>query len=178
MASSDSPKAAEMPAKPIWLPANTALPTPPKTRTNVPTSSAKYLFMDASSGHRSIRPFLHCRCEYSLRALASAAGGLSRAHRLHFAVLDAVTEIDTQTDDQPDDEHFPGQQRQLDHEVEGAADAKDGDQRNQRRPERPLQVGVAPAQDPDTGTDDGKSEQRAHIHQRRQLIDGKQCGQE
>src|ERR1700678_4764516 len=49
IASSESPKAAATPAKPIWLPASTALPTPPKTRTNVPTSSAKYLFMDVSS---------------------------------------------------------------------------------------------------------------------------------
>src|ERR1700691_4624715 len=49
MASSERPKAAATPAKPIWLPARTALPTPPKTRTNVPTNSAKYLFMDASS---------------------------------------------------------------------------------------------------------------------------------
>ena len=31
-----------MPRKPIWVPARTALPTPAKTSTNVPTSSAAY----------------------------------------------------------------------------------------------------------------------------------------
>jgi hypothetical protein len=40
MASNESPKAKETPAKPILSPANTALPQPPNTSTKVPTSSA------------------------------------------------------------------------------------------------------------------------------------------
>src|ERR1700751_5898950 len=47
MASSDSPKASATPRLPICVPARTALPTPPNTSTNVPTSSATYFFMNA-----------------------------------------------------------------------------------------------------------------------------------
>src|SRR5437762_7476282 len=45
MASSDNPKANEMPVYPILSPARTALPTPPNTSTNVPISSAMNFFM-------------------------------------------------------------------------------------------------------------------------------------
>ena len=37
-------------------------------------------------------------------------------------------------------------------------------------------VGVAPAQNPDAGTNDGEGEQRSHIDQSCELIDGQQCG--
>src|SRR4051812_11543816 len=40
IASSESPKAKAMPSTPIACPAITAEPTPPNTRTNVPTASA------------------------------------------------------------------------------------------------------------------------------------------
>src|SRR5262249_30521676 len=50
MASSESPKASAIPRKPIFPPANTALPTPPNTNTKVPRDSAKYLFTLNSYG--------------------------------------------------------------------------------------------------------------------------------
>src|SRR5690242_13823771 len=39
------PKAMDTPRNPILSPASTALPQPPKTRTNVPTNSAQYRFI-------------------------------------------------------------------------------------------------------------------------------------
>src|SRR3954447_21398098 len=45
MASSDSPKARDTPTNPTLSPDSTAQPHPPKTRTNVPTNSARYLDM-------------------------------------------------------------------------------------------------------------------------------------
>jgi hypothetical protein len=46
IANRESPKANEMPAKPILSPAKTALPQPPKTSTKVPINSAIYRFME------------------------------------------------------------------------------------------------------------------------------------
>src|SRR5580658_1496888 len=112
----------------------------------------------------------------SENASAGTASGLRGTHGLHFTVLDAVSEIDPQADDQPDYQHLPGEERQLAHEIERATDAKDGNQRNQRRAERTLHVGVTPAQNPDTGTNNGKGEQRSHVDQSCKLIDGQQCG--
>src|SRR5271155_4826683 len=112
----------------------------------------------------------------SENASAGTASGLRGTHGLHFTVLDAVSEIDPQADDQPDHQHFPGEQRQLAHQIEGATDAEDGNQRNQRRAERTLQVGVTPAQNPDAGTNNGEGEQRSHVDQSCELIDGQQCG--
>src|ERR1700690_350446 len=42
IASSDNPNANATPTYPMWPPASTALPTPPKTRTKVPRNSARY----------------------------------------------------------------------------------------------------------------------------------------
>ena len=44
MARTERPKAKEIPTKPMFFPAITALPQPMKTRTNVPMSSAMYFF--------------------------------------------------------------------------------------------------------------------------------------
>src|SRR5579863_9278894 len=49
MANSARPNARATPKYPMWLPASTALPTPPKTKTNVPTTSARYFFIGVSS---------------------------------------------------------------------------------------------------------------------------------
>src|SRR5216684_5112317 len=45
MTRSEKPKANATPVKPMWPPARTAAPQPPKTRTKVPISSATYLFI-------------------------------------------------------------------------------------------------------------------------------------
>src|SRR5712692_10788403 len=58
MTRSEKPKANATPAKPMWLPARTAAPQPPKTSTKVPISSAAYLFIPCFSfeglGHGTI----------------------------------------------------------------------------------------------------------------------------
>src|ERR1700739_1704080 len=66
MVSKVSPKARATPRNPMWVPARTALPTPPKTSTKVPISSAAYFFMgqdlsdwvhEASQSYASFPPF-------------------------------------------------------------------------------------------------------------------------
>src|SRR5919205_2739988 len=52
MANSESPKASATPRKPIFSPASTALPQPPKTSTKVPTASARYRFMASAPPSR------------------------------------------------------------------------------------------------------------------------------
>src|SRR3990170_5205929 len=49
MASTESPKAKEIPTAPTYDPARTMLPQPMKTRTNVPRNSAAYFFAGFSS---------------------------------------------------------------------------------------------------------------------------------
>jgi hypothetical protein len=53
MANNARPNAKATPKYPMWLPASTALPTPPKTKTNVPTTSARYFFIGVSSSKQS-----------------------------------------------------------------------------------------------------------------------------
>src|SRR5260370_4320782 len=53
IASSAKPNASATPKNPMWLPARTALPTPPNTNTKVPTNSAEYLFISFSYGAKT-----------------------------------------------------------------------------------------------------------------------------
>src|SRR6202012_1376687 len=74
--------------------------------------------------YKAICPFssANIRRDFLNRAKsAAAAGRLGWAHGLYFAVLHAISEVNRQTYDQPDDKYFPGKERQLDHKVKGAA---------------------------------------------------------
>src|SRR5579862_5335551 len=59
MASSESPKANATPTNPMWLPASTALPTPPNTSTKVPRNSARYFRMGGSPPSESAGSIHH-----------------------------------------------------------------------------------------------------------------------
>src|SRR5271155_4058605 len=71
---SANPNANATPAKPIWPPASTALPTPPNTSTNVPRNSARYF---RTGGDPLLKvPGVYMRVKEARRNLTRDAGVL------------------------------------------------------------------------------------------------------
>ena len=85
-----------------------------------------------------------------------------------------IAEIDDQPKQQPADHHFPGNRRQLRHQVNRGDDAQDRNQRNEGRLEGPLQVWMPHSQYPYARTDNREGQQRADVDQVRQTIDGQE----
>src|SRR5208282_5406048 len=78
---------------------------------------------------------------------------------LHLAVVDRISEVDDQADQQPGDHHLPGDQREIAHQVAGGENAKDGHNRNKRSLEGPVQLRISDPQHPDAGANDGEGQQ-------------------
>ena len=64
-------------------------------------------------------------------------------HFLYFAVLNAVSKIDCQSEDKPNDQNGPREQGQFDHQVERTDDSANGNKRNERRFKWPMQFWLA-----------------------------------
>ncbi len=89
-------------------------------------------------------------------------------------MLAGVGEVDDQADEQPDDHDNPGDEGEVGHEVDGREDAQQGNQRDERRLEGPVHVGVANTENPDACGNDGEGEEGADIDQFSQLVDGQE----
>lgn len=81
--------------------------------------------------------------------------------RVDAAVALAVTEVEDEADQQPDDQSHPvGPAEAVNHRTAGD-DAEDRDERCGRDPEPPFKLGISHAHDPDTGTNKNEGEQCA-----------------
>ena len=73
-------------------------------------------------------------------------------------MADAVEEVDSQADRQPDDEANPRVERQGDHLGQANQSAGDRNPRQKRAAERALHVGAGFSKNEDTEADDGECE--------------------
>src|ERR1043166_4692114 len=89
---------------------------------------------------------------------------ISKSSALHPAVAASVAKINEHANDQPHDQANPCLPGQVVHQVARNNHAHDRHKRHPRRPEWTLQVRIATADNPDTGTDDDKRKQRADVH--------------
>ena len=91
-----------------------------------------------------------------------------------FAALQAVSQVDHNTDGAPDGESNPGHPWEKAHEAEAGQHTQDGDDRHERKPEWARLVGFRVAQNHDTDTDQDKSKERADVRHVRRVADGNQ----
>src|SRR2546430_1521130 len=92
------------------------------------------------------------------------ATGLERGRLgLEVAVSSAVAEVDPESNHQPHRESDPRIQRQREHQAQTGKNAEQRDQGDERRPERPLQIGARVPQDPHAGAHQHEREQRADV---------------
>jgi len=80
--------------------------------------------------------------------LVAADLHLVRHLALHAAVPAAVAEVNRHSDDEPDDQAPPRVTGKAGHDAEGNHDAENGNQRDQRRLEWPMQFRTPHAQNP------------------------------
>src|ERR1700682_4707186 len=110
------------------------------------------------------------RCWGTLRRSSTAF----RAGQLR--VRSAIEEVDRQSDDHPDDEPLPRREWQTHHHVAADQDSQNGDQRHQRRTERPREIRGLVAQHDDARADDHEREQRSNRHQLTEQPDREESG--
>src|ERR1043166_1671168 len=106
-----------------------------------------------------------------MRLYASGLASLPDCHLssgefpLQAAVLATVPEVDGETDQQPDDQPYPGIRWQRGHQTEAAHDTRDGDERHPRGLERPIEIGPFLPENHDAGAHEHEREQRADVHE-------------
>src|SRR3954468_1599845 len=112
------------------------------------------------------------RCWGTLRRSSTAF----RAGQLRVRL--AVSEIDDETDGHPHNQSFPGRTRKAVHHVSADGDSKNRNQRHQRRPERPGEIGLSVAKDDHAGADDHESEQGTNRDELAEQVDRKDSSEE
>ena len=95
--------------------------------------------------------------------------------RIQAAVVDAVEEVDGQTDRQPDDEANPRVERQGDHLGKANQSAGNRNPRQKRAPEGAVHVGAGFSKNEDAETDDGKGEEGTDGDEFAENADGKEA---
>src|SRR5437870_11848542 len=86
---------------------------------------------------------------------------LVRSMTGHHAMPPAVSKINHESDQQPDDQSIPVLSREREHQEQASENSQDWNQRNKRRAEGTVRVGICPAHDHHSAANDHEGEQRA-----------------